>query len=202
MNRKTLIKLLLALLLCGCTTALAAPRQIVLHVDQPDQPWGGTHLSEKLIWHLSKVADLRILSTEGLSETAPQFPAAGHDLDSLLDWGKEIGSRYILSVTVDKERLETRKRFVIPLILHRYTTAGVIEGEIRLVDVHRGRVLAAERFSEAIRARQVIQGDPDQNQHDPDLHVPADEKADLFVALEDQLADRIARKTRSLVRGR
>jgi hypothetical protein len=165
-------------------------------------PWGETRLTEKLIWHLSQVADLRILSTEGLSEAAPQFPAAGHDLDSLLEWGKEIGGRYILSVTVDKERLETRKRFVIPLILHRYTTAGVIEGEIRLVDVQRGRVLAVERFSEKKRACQVIQGDPDNNIHDPDLQVPADEKADLFVALEDQLAVRIAKKTRSLVRGR
>lgn len=202
MNRNILIKLLLALLLCGGVTAQASTKKLLLHVEQPELPWGKTEFIEKLTWHLSKMADLRIMNSARLDESMPAFPQAGYDLDSLVEWGKEVGGRYILFITINKERLETQKRFTIPLLVHRYVTAGVIEGEVRLVDVQRGRVLVMDRFSESVRARQVIQADSDHNPHDPELQVPADEKSGLFATLEDKLAGQIADKTKSKVRGR
>ena len=201
-NRRTIIKLLLAILICGGGNLLSSTRTVLLHVEQPALPWMQPTIAQKLAQHLTRNRDIRVVLPDGLGAEAPPFPRASHDVDSLVDWGRELGMRYLLVVQVAKEKLEIQKKTGIPLLLHRYETVAVVQGEYRLLDLQRGRMLAAEPFREVYRARRVIQGDPDNNSNDPDLILRASEKSDLFDLLEDCLAERLALRTKMLVRGR
>ena len=188
-----------------CTLAapvFGTPRTVILHVEPAALAWGESQLAEKVTRQLSRSADLRLISNDDDADGLPPFPSATYDVDSLLDWGREVGGQFLLVIKVENERLETKKTFSIPLIVHKWEKVGVIEGEVRLLDLGRGRLLWAEPFREEIRGKQIIQADPDHNSDDPDLHLPAPSKRDLFSRLEDKLADHLARKTMSLARVR
>ncbi|UCC43402.1 MAG: hypothetical protein JSU65_09675 [Candidatus Zixiibacteriota bacterium] len=201
-NRRMIIRLLLAILICGGGNLLSNTRTVLLHVEQPALPWMESAITQKVAQHLTRNRDLRVVLSERLGEETPPFPHAAYDVDSLIDWGRELGMRYLLVVQVAKERLEIQKKTGIPLLLHRWETVGVVQGEYRLLDLQRGRMLAAEPFREICCARRVIQGDPDNNRDDPDLVLRASEKLDLFDRLENRLAERLATRTKMLMRGR
>jgi len=196
------VLVLMTLIMCLASDMFSAPRTILLRVETEDLAWAETHLSEKLLRILSRDSELRIVSSIGSDDSMPGFPSASHDIDSLLDWGREVGGRYLMLVTIHSQRLEKRKTFSIPLILHKYKTIGVIEGELRFLDLQRGRLLAAEPFKEELAGRRIIQGDPDNSKDDPDLHIPRPEKTAFFSRLEDKLAKRLTKRLKVLVRGR
>ncbi len=202
MKRILILPVVTALILPLCGVVLSAPREILLRVESTGLAWAETHLIEKLQWQLSRDPDWRIVLSSNRDMSEPRFPSARYDLDSLLDWGREKGGRYLMLVTVRSERLDTRKTFSIPLVLHQYETIGVIEGEWRFLDLKRGRLLAAEPFIEELGGRRVIQGDPDNRKEDPGLHIPAPEKTTFFGELEDKLAERLAMRARALARSR
>jgi hypothetical protein len=185
-----------------CLSAFAAPRRIVLHVEQADFAWGKSDLTQHVVSRLSRSSEIRTVVSSDLAETSPAFPEAVYDIDSLLEWGREIGGHYLFVIVVTSERLETAKTFSLPLIVHRWETVAVIEGEVRMLDLNRGRLLWAEPFHEQLRARSVLQGDADQTKADADLHVPAEEKQLLFSELEERLTDRLTTKVRRLARSR
>jgi len=179
-----------------------AERKIILNVQAEPTPWGESHLADNLVRHLSRSADLRIVTPEMISGFAPQFPSAHHDPDSLIDWGREVGGQYLLTVDVRNEGMITKKTFSIPLIMHKWETVGVIEADVRLLDLLRGRVLMNDTFVEELTGRRALQGDPDNNGTDPDLHISAPEKRTLMDRLEDRMAKRLVRKVKELVRSR
>jgi len=185
-----------------CLSVFAAPRKIVLHVEQADFAWGKSDLTHHLVSQLSRSSEIRTAVSSDLAKSGPAFPEAVYDVDSLLDWGREIGGHFLFVIVVTSERLETAKTFSLPLIVHRWETAAVIEGEVRMLDLSRGRLLWAEPFHEQLRARSVFQGDADQTRADADLHVSADEKQILFSQLEEQLSNRLSRRVRTLARSR
>ena len=185
-----------------CLSAFAAPRRIVLHVEQADFAWGESDLTHHLVSQLSRSSEIRTVVSSDFDKSGPAFPDAVYDIDSLLEWGREIGGHYLFVLVVTSERLETAKTFSLPLIVHRWETVAVIEGEVRMLDLSRGRLLWAEPFHEELRARSVLQGDADQTKADADLHVPAEEKQILFSQLEEQLTNRLTRRVRTLARSR
>ena len=179
-----------------------ADRRIILNVQTEPTPWGESRLANSLVRQLGRSADLRIVTPDMISDFAPPFPLARHDPDSLIDWGREIGGQYLLIVDVRNESLTTKKTFSIPLIMHKWKTVGVIEADARLLDLQRGRVLMNDSFVEELTGRRALQGDPDNNGADPDLHISAPEKRTLMDRLEDRLAGRLVRKEKKLVRSR
>ncbi len=188
-----------ALLIAG--QAFGTQRNLILEIQTVPLAWGESRLEEKCETVFSRNPDLRVTYADN-NGTSPAFPEARYDIDSLVNWGLEAGCRYLLIITVEREGLERRKGFNLPLIFHRYETVGVIEGEYRLVDVQKGRLLAAESFDVELKGPKQFQAEWDQNRNDPTLHIPAPEKSKFFSRLEEKLADKLAKKIRKLVKGR
>ncbi|HUV31677.1 MAG TPA: hypothetical protein VMY05_11390 [Acidobacteriota bacterium] len=196
------VLVLLAAVSCLSGPVRGTPQQIIVYVEPAPLAWGESRLAESLDRHLTRSAELRVRLASCGDDQTPPFPSARFDPDSLLDWGREIGGRYLLLVVVHSERLQTDKTFSVPLVVHQWERVGVIEGEVRLLDLQRGRVLLAESFDERHRARRLIQGDPDNSYADPGLHVPASAKQALFGELENKLAERLVGKIKGMVRSR
>jgi hypothetical protein len=128
----------------------------------------------------------------------PAFPVDYHDLDSLMEWGREAGARYLMVVEVFAERLEKRKSFHLPLVFHKYETVGIIEGEFRLVDLSRGKLLTAEPFKVERKGSRIFQATMDDDINDPDLNMTAPRKVVFFQQLEESLCKHLAERVRTL----
>jgi hypothetical protein len=122
--------------------------------------------------------------------------------DSLVNWGQEAGGRYLFVVTVNDERIERQKTFSIPLIVHKYQTVGVVEGNYRLIDVYRGKLLEAKSFKIKLEGPRVFQADPDNNIDDPSIRLNAVEKMQFISRLEERVAEKLAERFEHEVRNR
>ncbi len=188
-----------ALLIAG--QAFGTQRNLILEIRTVPLAWGDSKLNEKCETVFSRNSDLRVTFAGG-EGTSLTFPDARYDIDSLVNWGLEAGGRYLLTVTVEREGLERRKGFNLPLIFHKFETVGVIEGEFRLIDIQKGKLLAAESFDVELKGPRQFQAEWDQNRNDPSLHISAPEKSKFFSRLEEKLADKLAKKIGKLVKGR
>ncbi len=194
-----LVPLLVLVLAAG---AMSAPRELLLDVQSAPLAWGDSRLEDKVVRELSRNPELRIRVTPDENAAGPRFPKARTNVDSLLNWGLEVGGRYLLVVTVDKEALERRKGFSLPLVFHKWEVVGVIRGEFRLLDLHKGRMTAAEPFEVEMSGSRQFQFSTDDNRADPSLHIPATEKSQFFGELEDRLVKHLVKQVTRLTRGR
>ena len=201
MRRLTCLVLLLAVLFLS-GSIMGSPRRLVLLVEAAPSAWGNSRLTDQLVQALSRESGLRIVTPGNSVEDPPPVPGERFNIDSLLDWGTEIGGRYLLVVSVAREALERRKTFNLPLFFQRWKTVGIIEGEIRLLDLQKKRLLAAESFSEKLSGSGQYQGSMDNNRNDPSLHLPAPEKSRFFQSLEAKLVKHLVKKVKHLTRGR
>lgn len=199
-----LLLLVVTLFLLGSATLGGVNNGRTLLVDVAEKPlaWADEDLGRRLTTRLSQSFDLRIATSEMLGSDQPSFPDNRIDTDQLSAWGVEAGGHYLLVVTVDDEGLERKRTFHVPLLFHRYQTLAVIRGDLRLIDVHRGRVLFAEPFDLKIKAAQQFQAEMDDNIGDPALHVRATEKSRVFAELEEKLVDHIEKRLSRELRGR
>lgn len=200
--RRLGFSVLLVLLPVLSVQSIGLPRTLMLDVKTAPLAWGDSRLGEKLETALSRIQDFRVRSGRYDLSDLPPFPENRTDTDSLLNWGKEAGGRYLLVVTVGDEYLERRKSFSLPLIFQRYQTVGVIRGEFRFLDLQKGRLLAAEQFDVQLVGTGRLQGATDDNRNDPDLHMAAPEKGRLFCLLEDKLTDQLVKRVSGLATGR
>jgi hypothetical protein len=212
MNRRpTAIFLSAAVLLAGI--ALARPNglngttgvngrheTLYYHLDPAPLAWADSRMNEMLEREFSRSARIELVNAISETSGLPTFPADYTDNQAIFDWGTEVGARYVLIVDVDGEYIETRKTFKLPLIFHRYETFGVVEGEIRLIDLERRRLLIADRFKVQKKSGEAFQATPDDNKNDPDLHIDAPRKVRFFRELEDNAAAYIARRVGAYVR--
>lgn len=181
-------------LLLLCSSALSQPRMsrtTLLKVIAPDLAWTESRLADKLNVALSRNGRLEIRQMAHAVDDLPPFPSNPYHLDSVVAWGQEIGGRYLLLVVVDREELQRRKSWKLPLIFHRWETVGVVEGELRLVDLMRGRFVVAEPFEVEMKAKAVFQAAIDDERNDPDLKLSATEKVRFFSELEDRVCEDI-----------
>lgn len=180
----------------------ATTRRLILQVEQAPAAWTDGHLTEQLVAAFSRNPNLRIVTPDNEGDDHPSFPEDHYNVDSLVDWGTEIGGRYLLVVTVFREELKRRKKFSLPLIFQRWETVGILEGELRLLDLQKRRLLIAEPFSIKKSGSKQIQAEWDNNKNDPSLHLNAMAKDNLFRALELKLVDRLVKDFDHYTRGR
>jgi hypothetical protein len=194
--------LLVSLLPVGGMVSSAPGRSLILSVISPPLAHSDSRVEEKLVRRLSRQSDIRVsLAEEGLP-TGPPFPGDYHNTDSLLEWGREVGGRYLMVVEVIREGLERRKSFHVPLVFHKYETVGIIEGEFRFLDLSRGRLLAAEPFKVERKGPRIFQATMDDDANDPDLHLTAPDKVVFFDRLEESLCKHLAARVSSLAGAR
>jgi len=130
------------------------------------------------------------------------FPVNRYNTDSLLEWGREVGGRYLMLVEITREGLERHKSFHVPLVFHKYETVGVIEGEFRFLDLSRGKTLATETFKIEQKGPRIFQATMDDDKNDPDLHLTAPEKVIFFDHLEESLCRHLTTRVLDLAGGR
>jgi hypothetical protein len=162
--------------------------------------WADSKMNEMLERHFSRTAKIELVNADSIDSTMPALPADYTDNQAIFDWGTEVGARYVLIVDVDDEYLETRKTFKFPLIFHRYERFGVVEGEVRLIDLERRRLLIADHFQVKKKSGEAFQATSDDNKNDPDLHIDAARKIRFFRDLEDNAAAYLAHKVGTYVR--
>lgn len=193
----------IAVWLTAATIALsievyAAPRILLVHIDQSSPAWSDPHLYDKLATRFTRDAALQVRRTQ----SAPGAPGTSSTVsaDSLVRWGQSQGGMFLLVVTVHSERIERHKSFQVPLVFHKWETVGIIEGEYRFLDLQRGRLLVAEPFIIEIKGPRVFQGTMDDHIDDPDIHLSAPDKLVFISRLEDELATQIVQRVRPLLR--
>lgn len=205
MKKSSLVQSLLPVLIISLLAVSAFggnARKLILEVQQAPLAWADSDFEARFKAYLSRNPELRIYQTDELDSNVPGFPNNHFDLDSLFDWGTELGGRYVLVVLIDSERMERKKTFSLPLIFHRYEVIGTIEGEFRLLDIANRRLLAAEPFSVSLKGPRQFQGSPDDDAQDASLHIPAPERSGFFGRLEDKLVEKLGKKVRHYTRGR
>jgi len=201
MQRNPVVWLALpALIVAQVVTAASLP--VILQVNSVPLAWGDCRLTEKLAVALSRDPDLQVKVPEASAPEYPPCPSDRYNVDSLLTWGAEVGGRYLLTIEVDREGLERRKTFSVPVLFHRWETIAVIAGELRLVDLQKQRLVLAEPFEETLSAARQFQSSCEDDAADPDLHVTAADKSELFRTLETRLAERLVAKVSRYLRGR
>jgi hypothetical protein len=172
----------------------------VVHVAVPDLAWSESQLETKLIRNLSRFENGRVLTSGAAAAQAAVFPEDYNNLDSLVHWGREVGCRHVLLVEIRHQGLETRKPFSLPLVAHVYQRFGVIQGELRLVDVSKRAFVIAEPFEIERKGPRIFQATMDDDINDPDIHLTAPRKLRFFDDLEEELAtdltDRVSRAVR------
>lgn len=174
-------------------------KEILLHVISSPLAWSDSQVEQKLTCDLSRWPAVRVVVTNNNETVQPAFPNSYYNIDSLIDWGREVGGHYLMVVKITKEGLERHKSFNLPLIFHKYETVGIIEGEIRFIDLKRGALLIAEPFSVTQKGPRIFQATMDDDINDPDLHLTAPAKIAFFDELEEKLSKRLSKRVRNIV---
>ncbi|MEA3296431.1 MAG: hypothetical protein U9R56_01030 [candidate division Zixibacteria bacterium] len=179
-----LMVILLSVLTVGRTHA---EQDIILKMRLCPSVWSQSSIGEKLRIQFSRNQGLRIIEVADDNCNPPDFPVDAYNLDSLVAWGTETGTRYLMFVDVHSERLERKKKWHLPLVFHMYETVAAIEGELRYVDLSRGRLILAESFKVEEKAASCFQPALYDDINDPRLIPTVTAKVRLFDRLEDKL---------------
>ena len=199
---KSSVALILSICLFVAAGAVASGTVVYVKVQAPPVPWADSKLAEKLKVRLCQDDAFDVVEVSSRLEQLPPFPTDRCNTENLVNWGQEAGGRYLLLVTVDDERIERRKTFSIPLIMQKYQTVGVVEGNYRLIDVYRGKLLEAKSFRFKLDGPRIFQGSMDDDINDPDIRLNAVEKIQFIGRLEDHVADKLAQRFEQEVRNR
>jgi hypothetical protein len=170
---------------------------VVIQLNVAPSPWHQSAVKEKLLTHLSRKANGTLIRIEDYSPNADYYST-----DSLVESAERLGAKFIVTCNIDSERLERRKTFNFPLFFHKYQTVGVVEGEMRIVDVRRKKVVLAKPFKHELNGPRIFQGSPDDDKNDPDLAISAVEKSAFLGKLEDQTVAQLAETIQQYTRAR
>jgi hypothetical protein len=193
------IFMILALIVAS-VSAQNGRRTVALIFEESGEHITDFTLVDRLSDKLMMKADLKVIIPEEDS-SLPKTPTGRFNLERLLAWGQEVGSRYIIYLQVSSRRVETKKRMSIPFILSRYVVEGRIEGSYCLIDLNRSKVVgnwALEAKVNGPRQWQVAEDYPD----DPDLMISAPRKVEFLNRLEDKAVKDIMMNVRQQLRGR
>jgi hypothetical protein len=171
-----------------------AQNSIIVSLKTPLCPWIECRLGDKLDYYLSCLNRVSI-AREDLPIN-PEFAS----FESLLSWGRQRGGRFLVDITVDRIDLERRKATVFPEIVFRYQVYAVLTGTLRIIDLKKGRLAALKDINQEVKAADQWQF-VDDNENDPALSVPPDEKMVLFRRLEDKTALKLLQEVKELSRG-
>jgi hypothetical protein len=170
---------------------------IVVQMSVPPSPWHKSAMKEKLLTHLSRKSNGTTIRIEDGKPATTTY-----SLDTLMAEAEASGARYFITCVLGCEKLERRKTFNFPLFFHKYQTFGVIEGELRILDVKRRKLIVAEPFRTELNGPRIFQGSPEDDINDPDLHIDAAAKSKFFSQLEDQAVSQLALTIQRYARGK
>lgn len=193
---KKIITTIMIIVFASSISSAPENKEIHIKVFTPEIAWTNSGLESKILRSFSHQSNLNVQIINESENIQPQFPKNYFNTELLLEWGKEVGGRYVMVIDVQSERLEKRKSFHIPLIFHKYQTYGVIEGEVRILDLERNKLLAVKPFKVEQKGSRIFQATMDDDINDPDLHISAPEKIKFFSKLEDKLVSELKKKTK------
>ncbi len=196
-----LVALLLVVSFSADRSAAALRRVMVVHVNSEPSIVGESGLQDRIMTEFSRGNFFQVVGSNVGNGTLP-FPSDTYDLDSLRNWGAELGGRYLMLVDVYRQAIERKKTFNVPLIIHKYQTVGVIEGELRLLDISRGKMLLAEPFCVETKGPRIIQAYFDDNRYDADISIPATHKSAFFRQMEAKTAEHFRKRLRTVTNGK
>lgn len=188
-------------LLATASLRAAAPRILVVHVSSQPTIVGESELMTAIETEFSRTGNFTVLSAGDHPDHVP-FPGDRYDIDSLMNWGAEFGGRYLMYVDLQREELIRKKGFNIPLIIHKYETVGIMQGEVRLFDLQRGRILLAKSFEVETKGPKILQGYVDDNRYDADISIPAPQKSAFFHEMEANTACYLREQIKKMTNGR
>lgn len=187
---------LVPLLLLLAVSTQAGDRSVMIRVEQGATAWNDSRIYQKLALTLTREANLQIEPAVPKGPLDAPFPHDPLDELSVADWARPYQTQFVMIVVVHSERLERRKSFNIPLLFHKYETWGVIEGELRLVDVAKGKQVRAVPFRIEKVGPRALQATMDDDVNDPDLRMTAPDKIQFFSRLEDKLVAHLVEQVR------
>lgn len=190
---------LLVLIIAMSISAAPTVRTIILKVSTPETVWHDADFEQHIIRSFTQSEDIRVVDSRTLSDEYPPFPDDSYNFDTITGWGQEIGGRYLLFVEIHSERLEKRKSFHLPLVFHKYETVGVIEGDIRVIDLTRSKLLLAEPIKVEKKGPRIFQATMDDDINDPDIHITSPDKLRFFKELEKIASKEIIKKTKAVI---
>lgn len=200
--KRIYVNIVAAMLVCAGAWAVPnGTKNVLLHVIPAPPAFVESNLDQLLVQDMTRKSDVRVTIKDAYTKDQPIFPTSRYDLDSLLDWGRELGGNYLMLVDVSSERIERRKSFSLPLVFHKYETVGIIEGEFRFIDLSHGKLLSAEPFRIEQKGAEIFQASMDNDINDPDLHLNAVRKLEFMNKLETRLSKQLTRKAHSLMSG-
>lgn len=204
MNNRKHIK---SMVLCACLILLSAAamaqtdrRAISVILEHSDKSYIDFKLMEKLYNRLLIDNGLKVIIPADDS-TLPAPPNHRFNLDRIIEWGQEVGSRYIIYLQIEDRKIVRRKRTSIPYILNRYIVEGQIDGRYSLIDLSRNKVVGTWDLRTRLagpRQWQMAEDYPD----DPDLHLSAPRKIQFYKALEELAVDEIIEQVQLHLKGR
>jgi hypothetical protein len=201
MTPKILVTIILALICINALTfAQSDQRAISIILEKPKNDIYDLEIIDRLVEKLSMQSDLKVI-TSAEDSTLPVPPTERFNLEKLLEWGNECGSRYLVYLRLDNREIVTRKRTSIPYILNRYIVEGQVDGMFTFIDLNRGKIISTWTLKTRVsgpRQWQVAEDYPD----DPDLHISAPQKIRFLRKLEDKAASEIVNEIRPHLRGR
>lgn len=176
-------------------------RKVVIHVNSPDVIWKNSELDKKMEIALSRSEEFSVILSSNQTNQ-PRFPKDHYNLENLINWGAELGGQYLLVVDISDERIERNKIFSIPLIMQRYKTSGIIEGEIRFIDIARNKLLNASPLYVEIDGPARLQAWVDDDINDADLHIKSSGKIAFLNSLEQETALELVKIIKKLTNSR
>lgn len=202
-KQKKFIWMVLSVCLLALTVATSAQtdrRAISVIMEHSDRSFLDFHLLDRLYDRLLIDNGLNVVIPDDDS-TLPPPPNQRFNLDRIIEWGQEVGSRYVIYLQVEDRKIVRRKRTSIPYILNRYIVEGQIDGAYCLVDLNRSKVVGHWKLRTRLpgpRQWQVAEDYPD----DPDLDISAPKKIQFYKDLEEQAVSEIIGQVELQLRGR
>jgi hypothetical protein len=171
---------------------------VLLSVNQPDNAWADNRLFERLQTALNRDQFWSVESMPMMIRESNR-PNQWLNADSIIALGREIGGQYAVCLVVYDQRIERRKSFHVPLVFHKWEAVGVMKGELRVIDLLRGKQVKTESFEIELHGPRVIQATMDDTKFDPDITMTASEKELMFEGLENKLVEEILPKIRPVL---
>lgn len=175
-------------------------RTIAVVYQPPRQELPDLYLVESLTESLAMEAGLRVIVPEEDS-TLPLPPNRRFDYELLVEWGREVGSRYIIFLRIDERRLAIRKQPSIPWVISRYVVEGRFEGRFSLIDLNRNKVVNTWKLSTTLNGPRQWQFARDYPE-DPDLQMSAPRKMTFLKELEQKAVEEIIGTIQPHLKGR
>ncbi len=174
---------------------------VAMYVNAAPSAWHSSSIEEKIAMLLTRNSSMklsRLVQDTTVCKSALTYSVG---MDSLVHRAEVSGARYAVAIRVTSPEIVRRKTLSVPLIFHMYQAMGVIEGELRIIDLQKNRQVAAEPFSVSMKGPRAMQATMDDDINDPDLHVTAPEKLRFFNELEQKAAEHISGRVRKFTRG-